>query len=221
VSFNALGLHAVPVAKKHLGLSRLDYLIDELKSSSAHFVGIQELHFRPATSEPCCVGKKRCDYHRAFAKLEPLGYASLFNDPPSGRGVVRLIYPESWSVLAGASLEPRVLYVLLQHVTGQQLQVLLAHMHHQEKTREDMWKSTEHLPCRPSVPLVSLCDHNSGIVPGCDSERVSGTDALVGVERARTAEVTALSRLGLSDAWHVAYPHDNNLMREAAEETRP
>ena len=88
MSFNALRLHAVPVAKKHLGLSPLDYLIDELKSSSVHFAGIQEPHFRPATSEPCCVGKKRCDYHRAFANLKPLRYASLFNDSPSRRGGV-------------------------------------------------------------------------------------------------------------------------------------
>ena len=57
-----------------------------------------------------------------------------------------------------------------------------------------------------SVPLITLCDHNSHVLPGTDSEGLRESKLKVQPsERARQQEVAVIEKWRLYDAWDVVY----------------
>ena len=103
------------------------------------------------------------------------------------------------------SSEPRTLFVRLRHDIRQLLRVLVAHLHHEGQTRERMWGDVSLFPWDANVPALTLCDHNSVVVPGDDSEKTSSRDASRHVPAAQEREVLCLGHLGLPNAWTLAH----------------
>ena len=79
-----------------------------------------------------------------------------------------------------------------------------------------MWRESPLLSWDASIPLLTLCDHNSALVPTHDSEKTPARDSSRYVVDARQREVLCLSYLGLCDAWNIAHPPN-----ETHDELRP
>ena len=118
--------------------------------------------------------------------------------------------------MSSKSLEPRVLFARLKLDTGQLLQVLVAHFHHEGQAREQMWRDLPLLSWDARIPLLTLCDSNSVLVAGHDSAKTSARDSGRCVVDAREREVLYLSQLGLSDSWNMAHPPE-----ETPDDLRP
>jgi endonuclease/exonuclease/phosphatase family metal-dependent hydrolase len=179
-TFNAYGLPCVPDKSsvgKTRGQTRLQHLIHAMDSSQLDIVGVQEPIFRVPPQNPCSTASKPCDYHKARSQLADAGFFSISNLSPQGRGGVALIFSQRWTVMSPESLEPRVLFARLKHDTGQLLQVLVAHCHHEGRAREQMWRDLPLLLWDARIPVLTLCDNNSVLAPGNDPEKTSARDS--------------------------------------------
>ena len=72
--------------------------------------------------------------------------------------------------------EPTVLFARLKHDTGQLLEVLVTHFHHERQVHEQMWRDLPLLSWDARITELTLCDHNSVLAPGHDSEKTSARD---------------------------------------------
>ena len=96
------------------------------------------------------------------------------------------------------SLSTRLLITELASVDGGAIRVLSGHFSCEPTRRRDQWGEVRDVLSElPPLPLVTLADHNSVMVPGEDSALV--TKEVLPVVRSREKEGHVLQQLELDD----------------------
>ena len=92
---------------------------------------------------------------------------------------------------------------LISHLrarAGEEVRVSTGHFSCEPTARRQQWGQIESLlSSLPPLPLVVLADHNSVMVLGSDSSKISKEVPATG--KARQVEGTVLSALAVEDAW--------------------
>ena len=132
---------------------------------------------------------------------------SLVNAAPSGFGGTGLVWSDDWELCWAASLEPRIMFATLVSRDGLRLTVLSAHINDKGADRRRQWEAVGRFVQRHALTIhMSLCDHNSVIVPGVDSHTVPKSGETAETLLARHVEVATLANSNLTDAWPVVHP---------------
>ena len=86
------------------------------------------------------------------------------------------------------------------------IRVLAGHLHHYAQVRPKQWEQLGQKLIGTDVPLITLCDHNSHVLLGADSEGLRESKLKIQLaDQTRQQEVTVIEKWGLHDAWDVVY----------------
>ena len=99
------------------------------------------------------------------------------------------------------SISQRLLVTEIMNPEGTPLTVLTGHFHHDPKIRTSQWRTVRRLASRHLPNLILLADHNSVLVPGCDTFLPPNPKELPNIVRSREVETEALAALGIVDSW--------------------
>ena len=119
----------------------------------------------------------------------------------ANKGSTGLIWRDAkWEHVSSQDVGSRFLISHLKARAGGEVRVLTGHFSCEPTARRQQWGQIESkLSSLPSMPLVVLADHNSVMVPGSDSSKVSKEVPATG--KARQVEGTVPSALAVEDAW--------------------
>ena len=161
-TFSCRGVFAKPKGARH---PRVVDLLTFFTKTRIDILGLQEPHLRVSPG-----GK---DQERLQGWCGRYGLHSLVNAAPWGFGGTGLVWSDDWELCRAASLEPRIMFATLVSRDGLRLTVLSAHFNDQAAERRRQWEAVGRFVQRHALTIhVSLCDHNSVIVPGVDSHTV-------------------------------------------------
>ena len=99
------------------------------------------------------------------------------------------------------------MFATLASEDGLTLTILSAQFHDEAAEQRRQWEAVDRFVQRHALTLhVSLCDHNSVVVPGVDSLTVPRSGESSDTLLARQVEVASLADWNLTDVWHVVHP---------------
>ena len=91
--------------------------------------------------------------------------------PVQMRGGVLLMWQSpTWKLSSVEYIGHKLILADLMHVTRDTVKVLAGHLHHDAPVRQKQWEQLGQKLTGTSVPLITLCDHHSHVLPGADSE---------------------------------------------------
>ena len=125
-----------------------------------------------------------------------------------GREGVALLWKSSqWAEISSFALHPRLLFVELEHISGDRMLFLVGHFYNDPVSRRQQWQDLS-LFCRTKCLKVdvSLCDHNSILHAGATSAEA----AVLSSPEKRAVEVEDAVHLEwrMVDAWDSVHGED-------------
>ena len=195
-TFNCRGVFAKPKGAKQ---PRVLDLMTFMTKSHIEFLGLQEAHL--------WVSPVGVDQERLQGWGRKFWLHTLVNATLSGFGGTGVVWSGEWELCWAASLEPRIMFATHASRDGLRLTVLSAHFHDKAAERRRQWEAVDRFVQRHALTVhVSLCDHNSVVVPGVDSLTVPKSGESADTLLARQVEVAILANWNISDVWLVVHP---------------
>ena len=193
VTTNVNGWHRKPPDKTEM---RKVLLIRMLRQHHVDVAAVQEHHI---TMQPVL------DSQKLWAEKRRYGLAAV-PTPTNMRGGVLLMWRTPVWELQSAYIGHRLIVAVLRHVSGDSIQVLAGHLHHDAPQRQKQWEQLGRRLSPAGAPLIALCDHKSHIIPGVDSEGMKESKLKTQLnDKARQQEVQILEKCKLHHAWDVLY----------------